>query len=469
MSNDLWLHQKVGVEQFSKQGGCFGFFFDPGCGKTRTAIECVRKIYNVEGKLLPTIIISPLITLENWRREFIKYSKVKPEDIIILHGTPHQKTKLIASIKHNPNKIIILNWEGLLSDQVMELLLSFEKHILIGDELHSIKNPTSKRTKKALVLAKQAKYRIGLTGTPVLNSSQDLWSQLFFIDLGKRLGDKFHWFKAKYFYDKNAGMPSHIHFPNWVPQHGSNEHIKELISDVTMSVKKEDCLDLPPLVRKEIYVQMSSRQKHAYEQMREDFVTYLNDTACVANLAITKALRLQQILSGFMPMDSGEIVTFSDCPRSEVLSELLTTLTPNHKVIVWAAFRENHNAIRRLCETLKIKYVMLTGEQDKKEKDKTMEDFENDPDVRVCIGNQSVGIGVNLVSSSVSIYYSKGFNLAHDIQSEARNYRAGSECHTSITRYDLVCPSTLDEQVNEALRNKKEIGAQLLKEFSVDL
>jgi SNF2 family DNA or RNA helicase len=112
---------------------------------------------------------------------------------------------------------------------------------------------------------------------------------------------------------------------------------------------------------------------------------------------------------------------------------------------------------------------MLTGEQDKKEKDKTMEDFENDPDVRVCIGNQSVGIGVNLVSSSVSIYYSKGFNLAHDIQSEARNYRAGSERHASITRYDLICPATLDEQVNEALRNKKEIGAQLLKEFSIDL
>lgn len=372
-------------------------------------------------------------------------------------------------LKSNPNKVIIMNWEGLLSDPIFTFLLTLKDFVLIGDELHSIKNPTSKRTKKALALSKLAKYRMGLTGTPVLNSSQDLWSQLFFIDQGKRLGDKFHWFKTKYFYDKNAGMPSHVHFPNWVPHKEANEQIKMLISDITMSVKKEDCLDLPPLVRKEIYVQMSPRQKAAYEQMREDFVAYINDAACVANLAITKALRLQQILSGFMPLDSGEVVAFAECPRGEALSELLATLTPNHKVIVWAAFRENHNAIRRLCEKLKIKYVMLTGEQDKKEKDKTMEDFENDPDVRVCIGNQSVGIGVNLVSSSISIYYSKGFNLAHDIQSEARNYRAGSERHASITRYDLICPSTLDEQVNDALRNKKEIGAELLSSFSVDL
>lgn len=466
---ELWKHQQVGIERFCQAGGCFGFFFDVGTGKSRTAIESIRYLYNLEQKLVPTLIISPLITLENWKREILKFSKTQERDIVILHGSADKKKKLIANLLKNPNKIIIMNWEALLSDYIYDYFTKNIPTILVGDELHYIKNHSSKRTKLALKLSKLVRYKIGLTGTPVLNSSEDLWSQLFFLDNGKRLGDKFHWFKAKYFYDKNAGMPSHVHFPDWVPHKDSNEKIKELISDISMSVKKADCLDLPPLVREEVYVELGPDQTRAYKQMRDDFVTYVSDAACVANLAITKALRLQQILSGYMPLDSGEVVHFSSNPRMAALSELLTQYSGNHKIIVWAAFRENHKSIAKLCESLKIKYVMLTGEQSKIEKDQTMELFENDPQVRVCIGNQSVGIGVNLVSSSISVYYSKGFNLAHDIQSEARNYRAGSERHESITRYDLVSIGTIDEQVNQALKDKKEIGAQLLKNFSVDL
>lgn len=466
MSNSLWEHQKIGIDRFNKSG-THGFFFDVGTGKTRTAIECVRNIYNMYGKLVPTLIVSPLITLENWKREILKYSKIQESDIIILHGA--RKDKLLDILKKNPNKIIIMNWEGLLSDKILNYFKANLPTIMIGDELHYIKSPTSKRTKKALAISQLVPHKIGLTGTPILNSSEDLWSQIYFLDNGKRLGDKFHWFKTKYFYDRNAGMPSHVHFPNWVPHKDSNEKIKQLIADITMSVKKEECLDLPPLVRESVYVDMGAAQRRAYEQMKEDFVTYVKDAACVATLAITKALRMQQILSGFMPLDDGSVTIFEDNPRLDALEELVQSLAGNHKIIIWACFKENHKMIAQVCEKLKLKYVMLTGDQSKKEKDETMERFENEEDVRVCIGNQSVGIGVNLVSSSVSIYYSKNFNLGHDIQSEARNYRAGSERHNSITRYDIISTGTLDEQVNEALANKKEIGAQLLINFSVDM
>lgn len=462
----LWKHQEVGVENFAKsKENSFGFFFDVGTGKSRTTIECLRHVYNIQGRLESTLIVSPLITLENWKREILKYSKISEFDICILHGTPEKKKRQLLT----PKPIIITNYEALLSDYIIAHFKKNPPTVLVGDELHSIKNPTSKRTKKMHELAQLSKYRIGLTGTPVLNATEDLWSQLYFLDLGKRLDKKFHWFKTKYFYDKNAGMPSHVHFPDWQPRPGANEMIKGLISDITMSVKKEDCLDLPPLVRKEIYVSLGAAQKKAYIEMRDNFVSYVNDGACVANLAITKALRLQQILSGHMPLDNETITKFDDNPRIEALSELLSSLSPNHKIIVWAAFKENHADISRLCEKLKIKYVLLTGEQSKKEKDETMYAFENDPSVRVCIGNQSVGIGINLVSSDVSIYYSKGFNLGHDVQSEARNYRAGSERHKSVTRYDLVAPGTLDEQINQALKSKKEIEAQLLKRISLDL
>jgi SNF2 family DNA or RNA helicase len=463
IEQSLWEHQKVGIENFKKSEGSYGFFYDVGTGKTRTAIECLRYIYNENKGILPTLIISPLITLENWKREILKYTKIQEKDIAILHGSIDKKKKILKA----DAKIIIMNYEGLLSEAVYYHFLDNPRAIIIGDELHYIKTHNSKRTKKVLELAEKARYRIGLTGTPVLNSSEDLWSQMYFLDSGKRLDKKFHWFKVKYFYDANAGMPSHVHFPNWQPRPGASEQLKKLISDITMSVKKGDCLDLPPFIRKEIYVDMGKDQAKAYGDMYENFVSYINDSACVANLAITKGLRLQQILSGYLPMDNETVSSFADNPRLDAAEELLSTLSPTHKIIVWAAFKQNHTDLKNLCEKLKINYVMLTGDQTKNEKDETMFRFENDPSVRVCIGNQSVGIGINLISSDISIYYSKGYNLAHDIQSEARNYRAGSERHQSVIRYDLVAKDTIDEKINEALAQKKEIGTQLLRSFSL--
>lgn len=356
-----------------------------------------------------------------------------------------------------------MNYESVLSDYIYDFIQKNPFDVIVADELHYIKTHNSKRTKKVLEIAKKSFYRIGLTGTPVLNSSEDLWSQMHFLDGGKRLGTKFHYFKLKYFMDKNASMPSHIRFPNWVPKNGSYEEIKQLISDCTMSVSKSDCLDLPPLVVKEIYCELSTQQKKAYEELKKDFVSYIGDAACVATLAITKALRMQQVLCGYMPLDDGSAHEFEENPRLDTLQDLIEQLQEKHKIIVWANFKHNHKQIEKMLTKLGVAYVMLTGDQSQSEKERSMNEFENNDRVRVCVGNQSVGIGVNLVASDVSIYYSRGFNLAHDIQSEARNYRAGSEKHSKVTRYNFIAPATLDERVSEALSQKKEIGASLLK------
>lgn len=461
----LWQHQIDGIEKYKASQGYYGFFFDVGTGKTRTALECLRYTYNFHGQILPTLIVSPLITLENWKREILKYTKIDQKNIAILHGSPDRKRKILAS---NP-KIIITNYESFLSDYVRDHFDSNQPTCMILDEAHYIKTHNSKRTKYIHKISNSASFKMALTGTPVLNSAEDLWSILYFLDKGKRLESKHHFFKVKYFFDKNANMPSHKHFPDWYPRPGSRDMINSLISDITMSVKKEDCLDLPPLLKTEVYVDLVGDQKRSYEAMKKDFVAYINDAACVATLAITKALRLQQILSGYMPLDNDTHTVFKDNPRMDALEELLTELTPHHKVIVWAPFKVNHEQIGKLCTKHNINHVFLTGEQSKAEKDATMEAFEKDPSVRVCIGNQSVGIGVNLISSDVMIYYSRTFNLAHDIQSEARNYRAGSEIHKSVTRYDIVVPGTMDEKIQQALRDKKEIGAELLRKISVDL
>ncbi len=234
-----------------------------------------------------------------------------------------------------------------------------------------------------------------------------------------------------------------------------------------MAVKKEDCLDLPPLVRERVYVELSKPQRKLYDEMKRDFITFIGDQAVTASLAITKALRLMQIISGFAQAESdgGATVTvpIKDNPRAAALRELLQEIAPYHKVIVWAVFKRDYETISKVVEELSLDYVLVHGETSNKQE--TIERFQVDPKLRVLVGHPgAAGIGVNITAASYAIYYSRNFSLEQYLQSEARNYRGGSEIHEKITHIDIVAKDTLDEQVVEALSGKRTISVEVLKE-----
>ena len=126
-------------------------------------------------------------------------------------------------------------------------------------------------------------------------------------------------------------------------------------------------------------------------------------------------------------------------------------------------FKENYKHIAKACNDLDLKYVEVTGETSSKDKVKAVDSFNTDANVRVYISNpQASGLGINLVSSSYSIYYNRNFSLEADIQSEARNYRAGSEIHEKITRVDILCKDSLDEVILTSLKEKSDISTKIL-------
>lgn len=464
---ELWAHQKEGIKRAVAQN-YYAFFFDVGTGKTRTFIETAKIIFNRHERLLPTIIISPVITLNNWKKELQLYSKLTEDHICVLKGSGDFKAKQ-AEAACAKNQIIITNYESLLNDKLHKIFISYLKNtgMLVCDESHYVKSPTSKRTKKVMELAKVSTYRYLLSGTPILNNAEDIWSQAFILDLGKRFQEKFHHFKSLYFEDKNSGWKSSSkHFPNWQPKKSSLIFFEKMLSEISMSVKKSECLDLPPFIRSSYEVEMSAEQMKHYKAVKEDFISYVTDeAACVASIAIVKALRLQEIASGYISLDTKEIVEFKNNPRLDTLQELIELHSPQHKIIVWSCFKQNHQMIASLLNKLKIEYVFLTGSESQQQKFDNMEKFSTDSKVRVCIGSQATGIGVNLIESSMSIYYARNFNLGHDIQSEARNFRAGSEIHEAVYRIDLVAKNSLDAQVLLALENKKQIGAEIIRDF----
>jgi SNF2 family DNA or RNA helicase len=274
----------------------------------------------------------------------------------------------------------------------------------------------------------------------------------------------FYAFRAKYCYDRNARMPKACYFPDWVVKPGSDNELAALCDAVSHRVTKAEALTLPPLVRQQFYVSLTPAQAKHYKSLEKDFLTYCQDESCVTTTAITKLLRLQQVCAGLLPLTSNDTLQHIGTEKLAVLRDLLSDLTPHHKVIVWTHWKPTYEEIARICEELGCGFTSLTGETPMREREEHIKAFNEDAGVRVLIGNQGAGgIGVNLQAASYMIYYSKTYNLEHDIQSEARAHRAGSEIHQKITRIDLVTKDTIEEVIEEALCKKMKSGELIMK------
>jgi SNF2 family DNA or RNA helicase len=472
-----WRHQLEAISR-AENLPCFALFFEMGAGKTSTAINILRGKFNAERRVLRTLILCPPIVVRNWRDEWLRHSRLDPGKIILLTGTGKARVSKFTGAcfgdlggeRVGVGGVVVTNYESLLMPDLLRELQVWAPEAVVLDESHKCKDPKAKRTKLAIQLASTARFRYLLSGSPVLNSPLDLFAQFLILDNGQTFGRNFFAFRARYFRDKNAGMPRDRYFPKWEILPGALDEINRLIFEKGMRVEKKDCMDLPPLVRQTIKVGMTPTQERLYKEMKRDFITFIKDKACTATLAITKALRLQQIASGYVKTMDGTEVQLDGSPKQEALRELLEEITVHSKVLVWAVFKQNYEQIRQVCESLGVEYVEVHGEVTDRQKADNVARFNTDPKCRVFIGHPgSGGIGINLVAASYSIFYSRSFSLEHSLQAEARNHRGGAEIHDKITRIDLVSADTIDELVQEKLANKQEVSDKILRDLSLEL
>jgi SNF2 family DNA or RNA helicase len=456
------------ILEMSRSKPALALLWEMGTGKTKGMIDILRDKCNQHRRIMPTVIFSPPVTLYNWKEEFLKFSNIKEEHILVLSKSGKKRLQAIQTAIGR-NKIILVNYESVLNDDFYNHLKAFRPQIIVCDESHYIKSYKSKRAKRIIALGKDVPYKYILTGTPILNSIEDIFMQYKFLDHGATFGKVYITFRNVYMVDENArwaGSPNY--FPKWRPRKEKYDELHKRIFRCATRVLKKDCLkDLPPLVKTKRYVELSAEQAKHYKHMKRDFVTFLEKDgetkAAIASIALTKALRLMQIISGHVVTDKGETIEFHNTPRIKALQELLEELTPCHKVIVWCSFRSNYKQISKVCEKLKVKYTLLTGEQNEEQKREAMHLFREHKDYRVIIANRRAGgIGVNLVESGYSIVYSRNFSLGEEKQSEARNHRAGSEIHDRIVKIDLCARDTIDEQIIEALSGKELTSNQII-------
>ena len=480
-------------------------FLDMGCGKTKITVEILRAKCIERGRQLKTLIICPLVVVNNWKRELLMHSYIKEEVIQLIDGctrkgkkplkNPSKKLRL-EQLQNVAAKVFVLNTDNVSNVELWNEILNLGIEFLVVDESHKFKNHLGKRTKALHKLSTKCRYKYILTGSPILQSALDLHAQFYILD-PKILGENFYSFRSQYFYDTNAHMPAHVHFPNFVPKDDtyfkkmgfnkkqSMQNLSKIIYRHADRVMKDDVLDLPDRVYQTLEVPMHKEQARIYKDMRDDLIAFIDNPKLEsvfeglrleefaqecdlpemmrADLVIVKTLRLQQLICGIFTNTEGVVYEIPN-NRIKVLKELLEELVANplNKIIIWSVFVPTYKTIANVCEELGIKYVMITGQQSAQEKNDAEYAFQNDAAVQAMVSNPaSGGVGLNLTAANYEIDFSRGFNLEHWLQKDARAHRGGQLRKT--TSIALVTPDTIDSKIvvrlNEKIAHAEDILA----------
>jgi SNF2 family DNA or RNA helicase len=457
----LWPHQQQAVER-ARIKPHLALLFEMGTGKTRTLIEILREDYNGHKRIRPTLIFAPLSVCAQWKSEFAKFSKVSQDFIHVLTGDGKRRERALRGIiERGSQGIVVTNYEAVGIKGFYSALLDWSPRIVVADEGHRLKNSGSERAKKIYPLSMTADRRFILTGTLFTNSLLDIYGPFKFMDPAI-FGPSYWKFRQTYFYDKNAKMPAHIHFPDWQPLPDAKDRISKVLAETSLQAKKDQCLSLPPLVRSVIPITLSGYQKKCYEMMERECVAELNGKTVIAEFAMTVTLRLRQVLAGFLSGAAGDKVEyFDDNPRIKALEDIVDGIG-KEKCIVWSNFSPSYPQIGEALEKLSVKYASLTGEQTAREKQEAITAFK-DGDTQVLISNPGAGgVGLNFAEAPYSIFFDKSYNLEHYLQASARNHRAGSERFSKITHYTLQATGTIDEAIEAALNVKEDLGRAVL-------
>jgi SNF2 family DNA or RNA helicase len=458
-------HQKDALKKcWNKEA--FAVFAEMGTGKTKIALDNACILYN-KGKIDRLLVVAPKGTYMNWVDQEISTHVPDYVEKEVLAWKPSTSAKYQAQLKHIREldyklKIFVMNVEALSTTKGLKQagLFLIGRSMMIVDESTTIKNPQAKRTKNILALAKEAKYRRILTGSPVTQSPMDLWAQMDFLDPEILGQSSFYAFRTRYAVMITATAAGGTHKYQKIVKFRNLKHLGQVVSPHSYRILKKDCLDLPEksFIKRE--VELSDEQKRAYAEMKVNATTMLKGQSATALNVLTQLIRLHQITCGHMKTDEGEIINLKNSRLDELMQILGET---SGKVIIWANYVHDILNIEKAIkdEYGPKSYCTYYGATKTENRQKCIYDFQNNKnDCRFFIGNtQTGGYGITLTAASTVIYYSNNYDLEKRIQSEDRAHRIGQK--NPVLYIDLVAKGTVDEKIIQSLRNKINIAREI--------
>lgn len=433
----LFKHQKETIERFRTIPKGLDLS-DAGTGKTRSQLELFAERRRKGGKA--GLVLAPKSLLEPaWLDDATKF-------------TPH----LRCSVAYAANRVLafateadlyITNTDAVrwLAKQPPGFFARFDT--LIIDEISAFKHRTSLRSRCLRKIVGHFEYRYGLTGTPNSNSILDVWHQGFVIDDGKRLGNNFFRFRNSVTYPIQVGPSAQM--VKWEDKPGAATAVADLLSDITVRYRLEDCLDLPENLVYPLYYTLTPTQRKAYDQMEKHAILEVSQNEIIdAVNAAALVTKLLQIASGTVYDESGAFVHIEG-GRYQLIVDLVTAR--NHS-LVFFNWRHQAEYLERRFREEKIPYCKLDGTVEAKERAKLVREFQQGY-YQVCLAQpQSAAHGLTLTKATTAIWASPTYNLEHFIQGNRRIYRAGQDRKTETIL--VTAKGTIEEHVYARLQEK---------------
>lgn len=420
----------------------------PGLGKTLTMIylaEEIKKRDNIDHCL---IICGKNILKTNWKNEIKKFSSLSAH--ILGEKINKKGSTVIGSISDRANELksklddffIITNIETIRSDDVVKNILDGPNKfdMIVFDEIHTCKDPSSQQGKHVLKLNK-AKYKIGLTGTLIMNNPIDSFMPLKWIGVEHSSYTNF-----KYYYCIFSGP-----FNNILSGFKNMNILKNELDSCSLR-RTKDLLDLPEKNIIEEYVDMKDDQLLFYRNIVDgvrDQVDKVNlNTANLLSLVI----RLRQATACPSILTSENISSAKIDRAIDLVDEIIEN---NNKVVIFSTFKETVNILSNKLS--KYNPLICTGDIDQSIIDNNINSFQNDDNCKLLIATwQKMGTGITLNSASYAIFIDMPWTAAETEQVEDRIHRIGSKKPVFI--YRLICANTIDERVLELNKDKEAMG-----------
>lgn len=467
---EMFKHQKDFVDFAESKNFCCMNVADIGTGKTRMGIEAFKRLREKE-PMARLLVICPLSLIESAWIEDIK--KFAPEltygNLRNLNGKPEYTVDVLFI---NYDLFITKNFQNTYIDLKEKgrsgYLFNFQPWMCILDESSKIKNHSSLTAKTILKFRDTFKWRICMSATPAPNGELEYWPQVEFVAPGT-LHPSFYGFKNNYFHLArgkqslpNGSMLGKAEYAKmfsqgWKYQITPEKKIilMQRIASISFRCDKNDCLDLPDTIDEVRTLEMGKTQRAHYTQMKNDLITEIKSQVIVAQVALSKIMKLRQICSGFAITPEQVAIPIGENPK---LKELLSVLEEagDKQVIIWCQF---HYEISTVMAALGDKARALYSPTE--DKDGTIRDFKSNGFQYLVAHPKSAGHGHTFINSSVEVFYALDYSWETYEQARGRTHRAGQV--NKCTYIHLICKDSIEENILECLRRKAD-AFELLNE-----
>jgi SNF2 family DNA or RNA helicase len=438
----------------------FGYLFEMGCGKTLTAIATAGTAYKL-GKVKKVLIVAPTSVCSVWPKEFEEYADFKA-NVKVMQGDKAHRLKALSDLDSFPFKalkVAVINYESTWREGIFEALYEWDADMIICDESQRIKTHDAEQSKAMHKLGDRARYKLILSGTPVQNNAIDLFSQYRFLD-PTVFGVNFYQFRNRYAIMGGFNRRQIVEYKD----------LDELIQkehSIAYRVTKKEALDLPEQTFLQRYIQLSTKEKNLYSQLKRDsFAELENGGHITATTVLTKLLRLQQFTGGFLMADGSEKPELVSRGKLDALEDIIDdyVVEAGKKLVVFARFIPEIALIGKLLDKKKIRYGAIYGDVKLEDRGDIVKDFQTNPETKIFLAQiDTAGLGITLTAADTCVYYSVNFNYAAYLQSLARIHRIGQK--NTCTYIHLIAEGTIDETILKALARKEDIAKTVVDDW----